>query len=165
MGAGKSTVGQILARELGLVFLDTDQYIMQRHYMSINSIFAHYGERYFRACETVTLQELGAATESRSKVVSTGGGIVGRDENIHLMRQNGIMVYLHASWPALKQRLKDVSDRPLARNGSEEKLQALWLQRLSLYRRADIEIDTSGLSPQQVVEQLLVRLKSFGVDQ
>jgi len=164
MGVGKSTVGTILACELGLDFIDTDQLIMQRYGMSINSMFAHYGEAYFRDCETITLQEIGAASEAEFKVVSTGGGIVSRDNNLRLMREQGTIVYLHASWEMLKKRLCDVSNRPLARKGSNEKLHALWEQRLPLYHSADIKIDTSGLSPHQVVEQLLLRLKSSNLD-
>lgn len=164
MGVGKSTVGKFLAHELEIGFVDTDQLIMQRNCMSIKSIFAHYGEGYFRACETMALRGIDCASESEFKVVSTGGGIVGREENIRLMRERGTIVYLHASWDIIKQRLSDVSDRPLARNGSDAKLHALWKQRLPLYRSADIEIDTSGKSPHQVVKQILLRLETTGVD-
>lgn len=164
MGAGKSTVGMLLARELGLDFIDTDQLIMQRHGMSIKSIFAHYGEAYFRSCETAVLTEIDGISDSKGMIVSTGGGIVGRVENIRLMHKHGSIVYLHASWDTLKQRLSDVSDRPLAFNGSDDRLHTLWAQRLPLYRRADIEIDTNGLSPHQVVKQLLLYLKTSDLD-
>ncbi|MFO7830813.1 MAG: shikimate kinase [Desulfuromonadaceae bacterium] len=164
MGAGKSTVGTLLAHALGLDFIDTDQLIVQRHCMSINSIFAHYGEAYFRSCETAVLQELDSISEAESMIVSTGGGIVGREENIRLMHMHGTIVYLHASWDTLRQRLSDVSDRPLALNGSDDKLHTLWAQRLPQYRNADIEIDTSGLSPHQVVTQLKLLLHDPGAD-
>jgi shikimate kinase len=161
MGAGKSTVGVLLARELGLDFIDTDQIIMQRCGMNIKSIFAHYGEAYFRSCETFVLKNIDCRSVT-GKVVSTGGGIVGLDENICLMRERGTVIYLHASWETLKQRLSDVSDRPLALNGSDQKLYTLWKYRLPLYRKADMEIDTSGLSPQSVVDNIMPHLKGCG---
>ncbi len=161
MCAGKSTVGTLLARTFGLDFIDTDQLIMQRQCMDINSIFAHYGEEYFRVCETSVLQELDAAPAAPPKIISTGGGIVSRDENLRLMHQLGTVVYLHAPWDTLKQRLENVCDRPLARQGCTERLANLWQQRLPLYRSADIEIDTNGLSSHQVVAQLIMHLKPF----
>jgi shikimate kinase len=158
MGAGKSTVGLLLADKLGADFIDTDQLIMQRHAMSISSIFAHYGEAYFRASETAVLQELKARADAEADIVSTGGGIVEREENRTLMHLCGTVVYLHASWDTLRRRLSDVSDRPLARGAAEQKLHQLWQRRLPLYASADLRIDTDGLKPQAVAEQILLHL-------
>lgn len=157
MGVGKSTVGRLLARRLKRSFIDLDEQIIVRAGQTIPQIFAAVGEPGFRVLETEVLSDNAAC---RSAVVATGGGIVGRPENWQLMRSAGTIVYLHADWPTLQQRLVDLSQRPLAQDGANAQLQALWRQRLPLYRQADFVIDTQNLTAMQVVETLIKRLEA-----
>ena len=99
MGAGKTTIGRRLATELSLPFIDTDMEIEERSGADIPWIFDVEGEEGFRRRETRVLAD---ACESTPAVIATGGGIVTVDENRELIRENGVVVYLHAT---VKQQL------------------------------------------------------------
>ncbi len=169
MTAGKSTVGLKLANLLEGQFVDTDNAIEQRLHMSIKSIFAHYGEEYFRSCETAVLQELCNITtssplhacsyESSSavlayRIIATGGGMVGRVQNREIMHQHGTVVYLSAPWADICRRLHRVPNRPLAHNVETGRLKLLWQKRLPLYQNADIIIETANLSPCAIAQKI-----------
>lgn len=170
MAAGKSTVGRILARMLEGQFIDTDTIIEQRLCMSIKAIFAHFGEEYFRSCETAVLQELccadpnsglakGIYTVSSAgpiyRIVATGGGMVGRMQNREMMRQHGTVVYLHAPWTEISNRLQRGGNRPLAHNVEADRLQRLWQKRLPLYEDADFIIKTADLGPRAIAQKIV----------
>lgn len=155
MGAGKTTIGRLLAVKAGWQFVDLDDEIVQRSGQAIAQIFAEQGEESFRALETTQLQQLGNTV---SVVVSTGGGIIGRPENWRLMKQKGCVVYLHASWQTLVARLVDTTQRPLAAQGANETLYALWQKRLPLYQNADVTIETDHLSAEQTADAIMALL-------
>jgi 3-dehydroquinate synthase len=155
MGSGKTTVGQLLAERIGSTFVDLDQKIVDERGCSISSIFDTEGETFFRDLESSALSSLAC---SNALIVSTGGGIVGRSENRDFMKKNGHVVYLHASWSSLQERLADSTGRPLAQNGADRKLYELWQGRLPLYQTADVVIDTDGLLPEQVVDKIIAAL-------
>lgn len=155
MGVGKSTVGHRLADELGHHFFDTDDQIELSSGLKISQIFEQQGEQAFRELENEVLSRLKGHD---CAVVSTGGGIVGRVDNWHIMKQSGTVVYLHADWSTIESRLVDTSHRPLAKNGTDNKLQQLWQKRLPLYQQADVIIVTDQLNPQQVVDEILLAL-------
>lgn len=132
-GCGKTSIGKELAKRLGRNFLDTDIFVEQCG-MSIPDIFEKYGEEYFRDKETQAIEMLSALSE---KVVATGGGAVKRENNIKLMKQNGIVVYL-------KRELDKLSTdgRPLSAGG-KERITQLYEQRHGLYENAaDITVET-----------------------
>ena len=164
MGAGKSTVGTLLARQIGGLFIDTDSLIEQRFGMTINDFFAHFGEEFFRDCETSVLKMLclkdidGLLNNNGALVVATGGGMVNRAENREIMHKYGVTVYLHAYWPDIIERLQNASNRPLARNLDAEKLHALWQKRMPWYRHADIIVETGSLSADDVARLIMSRL-------
>ena len=156
MGAGKSTVGRLLAELLGCPFIDLDDVIVAREQRAIADIFATDGEPYFRTCETEALQSLDPQITA---VYATGGGIVTRAENRDLMRRLGQILYLDASWPTLKQRLQHSVDRPLISQGRDwAEVERLWQQRQPCYLDADMIIATGGLSPQQVAQTIFKRM-------
>lgn len=155
MGVGKSTVGCILADQLKCSFIDTDEEIESIAGRDISQIFADQGELSFRDLESQVLTQVSSLGIS---VVSTGGGAVGRPENWLTMNQSGIVIYLYADWSTIESRLLDTTNRPLADNGTDEKLHRLWRSRQPLYRQADKVIITDQLEPQQVVEQILIAL-------
>jgi shikimate kinase len=158
MGAGKSTTGRLLAKELGYGFVDSDTVIEQAVSQSITAIFAEAGERGFREIETQVLSQLAAHTKL---VVATGGGIVLERVNwSHL--QQGLVVWLDASIDTLWKRLEGDTKRPLLQAvNPRQKVEHLLTQRHYLYNQADVRIEvTSEHLPEQVVQQILVAIPS-----
>jgi shikimate kinase len=158
MGAGKSSVGRVLAALLKCSFADLDEMIVQREGRSITEIFAVDGEDYFRDCETAILNKL--SHQQAVAVYSTGGGLVIREENRRQMRRLGCIVYLKASWPTLMMRLQKSVDRPLVTPERDwHKLKDLWIRRQVFYADADIVVDTDGHEPLHVVQEIVAGLK------
>jgi shikimate kinase len=157
MGAGKSTVGNCLARRLGYRFIDLDQLIVDRENKSIVALFAERGESYFRDCESAVLAE---QVRAKYTIFATGGGIVGRDENRVLMKRLGRLVYLRATWSTLEKRLSKSCGRPLADPGKGvDAIRALWESRLPWYEEADLIIDTDEFQIDTVTNEIISRLK------
>ncbi|MBE0577412.1 MAG: shikimate kinase [Desulfuromonadales bacterium] len=158
MGAGKSTVGKILADLLKCAYSDLDDMIVQREKRTIAEIFAAEGEDYFRDCETTVLQSL---RSQPAAVYATGGGLVVRDENRRQMQILGRVVYLKASWPTLMNRLQQSTDRPLVTPERDwHNLNQLWTKRQVFYEDADIVVETDGLTPLQVAQKIASGLTS-----
>ncbi|RYG33767.1 shikimate kinase [bacterium] len=145
MGAGKSAIGRALAEVTGREFIDTDQLIQNRLGRPIPQIFQIYGEPTFRDHETSVLKSL----EPGMSVVSTGGGLVGREENWYELRRLGTVCYLRASHTTLTTRLAvSKKKRPLLQNDTwEDDLRRLMEKRAPLYERADlvVDVDQDGL--------------------
>lgn len=139
MGAGKTTIGSLLARHLDYRFFDTDAVIEQAAKQPITQIFAESGEAAFRQLETQVLAQLSSYTRL---VIATGGGIVLKRENWSYLR-HGVVVWLDVPIEHLHHRLQHDQSRPILQDQSinlKEKLQALSDQRQSLYAQADIQI-------------------------
>jgi shikimate kinase len=138
MGAGKSSVGRALAEVSGREFKDTDQMLQNRFGRSISNVFDLYGEPTFREHESSVLRTL----EPGNYVLSTGGGIVTREENWAEMKRLGKTIFLDCTPAMLIDRLgQSKKKRPLlAGEDWQEKLTALLNQRLPLYRQADVTI-------------------------
>ena len=157
MGSGKSTVGKMLSDQLDCPFIDLDEIIVQSENRPIAEVFAVDGELYFRDCETAVLKEL---PQHPARVYATGGGLVVRDENRQLLEKLGRVVYLKTSWPVLKQRLQQNVDRPLVNSAKDwGNVESLLSQRQAFYERADIVIETDGLTPFQVASKIVSELK------
>lgn len=154
MGAGKSTIGRMLARELGYRFLDTDRIIEERCGANIPWIFDVEGEDGFRLRETAMLRELAAETEL---VLATGGGAVIRDENHALLQQNAAIVYLRTSIEQQVERTRKDRNRPLLQTADPEAvLRHLFAIRDPIYSAlANITMYTDRKSPRLVVRQLV----------
>ena len=160
MGAGKTTVGRLLARRLKRSFYDTDGEIERRCGVRIPVIFDIEGEAGFRARETQIVAELCALENA---VLATGGGAVIAEENRRIFAARGIVVYLHARAPQLWQRLRNDRNRPLLATADPQKrLEALYLERDPLYREvADLVVDTGKQSVQTLAKDLLTRLEGI----
>ncbi len=157
MGAGKSTIGRMLSRELGLPFVDMDQEIEERCGADIPWIFDMEGEQGFRQRETAVLESL---QDSAAQVVATGGGIVTQPRNRQLLASGGFVVFLQTSVAVQLQRTVKDKRRPLLQHPDREQiLTELYQSRESYYRQlADITVDTDGDSPQQVIREIIAAL-------
>jgi shikimate kinase len=154
MGAGKSTVGRILADRLDWTFLDLDAHLEQRTGMTVPQIFSEHGEARFRRLESTALA---SALTHRNTVIALGGGTPEAITNRLLVEQTPgtFTVFLDAPFPTLFDRcvLQDIS-RPVLNN--PETAQACFVARRPFYTRlAGLTIDTALLTPQQTVETLL----------
>ena len=157
MGAGKSTIGRLLAKELHLPFKDSDKEIEVRTGANIPWIFDKEGEPGFRDRETAMIVEL---CHENGIVLATGGGAVMRPENRQALRNGGRVVYLHATIEQQVARTSRDRNRPLLRNANPEKiLRDLLAVRDPLYREiADLVVETDERPPRMVVLDILERL-------
>jgi shikimate kinase len=160
MGAGKTSIGRLLARRLGKAFFDSDHEIERATGVRIPVIFEIEGEAGFRARETRMLAGL---VQDSNIVLATGGGAVLSPENRKLLSENGIVVYLRAAVPDLWNRTRHDRNRPLLRSGEPlATLERLYAERDPLYREvAHIVIDTGDQSLGSLVHRLERRLGEF----
>ncbi len=157
MGAGKTTVAKILSKRLNCEFVDLDLYIEKEQGISISEMFEKHGEKYFRDVETEGLRKI---SEKSNQIISTGGGIVIRDQNWEIMKKSGTTVYLKASIETLFNRVKHKSTRPLLNvENPFEKAKELFTARESLYEKSDIILDREGLEPGDVAMAIIRELE------
>ncbi len=159
MGAGKSTIGRLLAAELRLPFVDSDEEIERRCGADIGWIFDMEGEQGFRDRETAMLQEL---VLHHGMVLATGGGTVERAENRRLLADHGFVVYLHTSIARQRERTARDRKRPLLQNGDPAVvLKELMHRRDPLYREtADLVVSTDARNARSLVQDLASRIRA-----
>lgn len=158
MGAGKSTIGRQLSRQLRMPFHDSDQEIEQRTGVDIPLIFELEGEAGFRRRERTVIDDL---TRLEGIILATGGGAILDPENREHLTSRGTVIYLHTSVDQQLRRTGRDRNRPLLQTSNPRaKLQELMAVREPLYREtADIIIETDGKRVADVVRQILKQLK------
>jgi shikimate kinase len=161
MGAGKSLVGHCLHRRTSLALIETDEMVASKFGMSVPRIFSKHGEQGFREAETEALRGLAITEEA---IIVTGGGIVLREENIDPLKRLGPVVWLDGNEATLFERASRGKNRPLLQTDNPRKVFSRMLRaRLPLYAKiADIRIDTSILTGEEVAVAILSKLKRFG---
>jgi shikimate kinase len=158
MGAGKSSVGQCLQRLTGLALLDTDDIVTSNFGMSIPETFARHGEKKFREAEA---EAVGSVATPEPKIIVTGGGIVLRKENAEILKRLGVIVWLDGDEATLFARAVRKTDRPLLQTKNPRKTfsQILGVRRPLYANMADIRVDTSVLTDEQVAVAILAKLR------
>lgn len=160
MGAGKTTVGKIIAKQLGRTFYDSDHEIEKRTGVKIPVIFELEGEEGFRKREKAAIREL---SEQAGIVLATGGGAVLAPENREILKNTGVVIYLRANVNELWHRTRHDKQRPLLQNVDvRAKLEQLYAERDPLYTETATFIVDTGNQPVATiinrVEQALSKL-------
>lgn len=165
MAAGKSTIGPILANTLGWDFKDIDKVIEKKADKKITQIFSDDGEKYFRELEKKTLQELSLLNNI---IIALGGGTIASNENLKLIKNTGLLIYLKSSPETAYRRLRFKRDRPaLLFDGEEEPTKEQFIKRINellnrrskYYNQADIIIDTDSIAIGKTVDILAKIIK------
>jgi shikimate kinase len=157
MGAGKSSVGECLARILSWRFVDLDRTIERETGRSVPAIFASLGEQVFRRLETETLVQASAAREA---VIACGGGTPASRGNMELILATGLSIWLRAPLPVMLARCREGAHRPLL--GDESRMIALLAARTPWYERADMIADSSSSDPEAIAREIVDELSRRG---
>ncbi|MCR5785621.1 MAG: shikimate kinase [Eubacterium sp.] len=154
MGTGKTTVSKKLCELTGAKWIDTDEEIEKEEGRKISDIFAADGEEYFRKAETAILKKI-AASKDRL-VVSCGGGLVLKDENINIMKESGSVVFLSALPETIFEHVKYSHNRPvLEGNMNVEFIRELLEKRLPFYEKAaDFRVECDGKSVKEITAEV-----------
>ena len=139
MGSGKTTIGRMFADEIGWRFADLDEDIEHTQRRSINDIFATAGEEEFRRIECEALQHrVRAVCRGIPTVLALGGGAFTRPENIKLLHENGITVWIDTAFEVVRKRVQGSDHRPLARD--MERFERLFRERREFYAQAEFKV-------------------------
>lgn len=162
MGCGKSTVGRELHQRLGYPLVDMDQQIEEKAGKAITEIFADEGELAFRDMETALLREFNDP-EAPRRIISTGGGVIGRAENRELLRTLGYVVWLDAPASVILARTGKNRSRPLLNTEDPAaRIRALMDERMPSYQEtAHLKLDTAGLDSSEVATGILECARYF----
>ena len=153
MGTGKSAVSRMLSKKLDWQLIDTDSMIEKDTGMKISDIFEKKGESHFRNLETKAVQLVSLSDKA---VISCGGGVVLREENMKALETGGFVVCLTASPETIYNRIKSNKDRPLLNVADPTaQIKELLDARQKFYDRCHLLIDTSVLTIEQIVEKIL----------
>jgi shikimate kinase / 3-dehydroquinate synthase len=156
MGAGKSSIGRRLAARLGIPFVDADHEIEAAARMTIQDIFAAYGEASFRSGEMRVIARL---LEAGPQVVATGGGAFIHPETRSTIRRSGVSIWLKADLDVLLRRVKRRNDRPLLKTGDpSETLTKLLTEREPIYAQADATVHSREVPHEMILEEILAAL-------
>lgn len=152
-GAGKTTIGREISKILNVPFIDSDEYIEKIGGKPIPDIFAE-GEEYFRDIETKAIKDI---AKGSSMVISTGGGVVKRGENMEALRKSSIIIFINRPVDLIMKDI-EISSRPLLKEDPEA-LHRLYRERIDLYRSySDFEFDNSG-DVKDIVNKIISLLK------
>jgi shikimate kinase len=159
MGAGKSTIGSILANTLGWEYYDLDKIIEEHTRKKIREIFEKHGDAYFREIEREQLKRISTGD---NLIISLGGGTISSGNNLELLKKNGQIIYLKTSVESVYNRLLYKNDRPLLKINELdlpkeeilEKINAIFRKRQPFYEQADFIIETENVSVGKTVDLL-----------
>jgi shikimate kinase len=157
MGTGKTSVGRVVAHNLGFEFIDTDAEIQARAGVSINDIFAREGESVFRELERQIVKEV---AKRERLVISTGGGLPANPENLASLKSHALVVCLWLPPEKIWERVRHQSHRPLLKDPDpRQKIRDLLAAREPFYRQADVLLNTDLRPPREVAQQIELQFK------
>ncbi|HEX7712482.1 MAG TPA: shikimate kinase [Bacillota bacterium] len=155
-GAGKSSVGVLLAKALGMSFVDTDLLIQEKSGRLLQTIIDQDGVERFLAMEEAVILQL----ERENSVIATGGSAIYSEATINHLKRNGKLIYLKLKYEEIESRIKNMSSRGIAM-GKGQRLIDLYNERVVLYEKyADIIVDCSGTVIESVVGKISNRIKA-----
>ena len=154
MGSGKTTIGRLYAGEIGWRFADLDDDIEASQKTTITELFAGLGEQQFRSVETEAIKRrVASIRRGMPTVLALGGGAFTREENIELLTENGVTVWIDVSFDVVSKRVAVSDHRPLARDA--ERFARLYDERRAVYARAEHHIVIEGDDSRSGLKQLL----------
>lgn len=156
MGAGKTTVGKLLAETIGVPFIDSDEWIADKEQATVSVVFAIKGEAYFRQLEKAFLDQL---AHEQPAIVAVGGGLPCFGDNMLKLKELGLVVYINTSLQTLTQRLKnDRQNRPILAAVKDDELfryaEDLISERKVFYKMAQLIVPNESNKPKEVVEKI-----------
>ena len=155
MGCGKTTIARLLKDQLKMNWIDMDIYIEDKYQMRISEMF-DISEDYFRQKETECCLDV---SKMENMIISTGGGVVERCDNIKVLRQNGYIIYVDRPIPLILEDI-DTSSRPLLKDGAQ-RLYELYQKRHSLYLKAcDYHVNNNG-TLEEICTKIILKLKEL----
>ena len=153
MGAGKSSVGRLVASQLGIPFVDSDVEIERVSRMTITELFASYGEEEFRALETRVMKRL---LKNGPRVVSTGGGAFINDRTRKHIKKGGLSLWLRADLDVLWERVNKRDTRPLLKTENpKQTLENLMNARYPVYAQADVTVLSRDVRKELMADEVL----------
>ena len=157
MGSGKSTIGNLLSKKMGMAFIDLDAYIEKKENKSVSQIFEESGEEYFRQLERDAVKEL---AYKKSIILAAGGGTLTFRENVDVLKNaNNKIILLDLPVEVISKRLQGDTKRPLLNRPDKEKvMRELYEKRLPLYRSAADIVVNAANSPMQVCMEIMANL-------
>lgn len=159
MGTGKTATGQVVAARLGRPLIDTDRLIEKQAGCSIAEIFEQHGEAHFRQMEAEVCRELAAR---QGLVIATGGWTLGPETNRAALSDNCLLICLTAAAPELIRRLECPQERPLlATDDWRLRLELLLARRQPTYRQIALQVDTTGLTPEETAGRVMALWQAF----
>lgn len=157
MGCGKSTIGKIISKKVGLEFYDLDTYIENKCGMKIPEIFEKFGEEHFRRLETDAIKEF----QSKSGIVATGGGAMLSKENSESANKNGLVIFIDTDFEICYDRIKDDPNRPIAFNSTKDELLERFEKRYPLYKSHSVFSVNGNNTPLQIAQEIVDRARAF----
>ncbi|MEK6647467.1 MAG: shikimate kinase [Candidatus Firestonebacteria bacterium] len=161
MGAGKTTIGKLLAKYLHRKFIDTDNLIEKFAGKSVSRIFNEDGEKKFRSLEKKMISKI---VQKDNLVIAVGGGAVTKPKNLSKLKKNGTLVYLYAIAKEILKRIYNKHHRPLMEIAISKKEKLIRIKdllaiRKTYYEKADYTLNTSNLNTYQVAKKIIKLLK------
>lgn len=153
MGSGKTTIGRALSERWNVPVIDTDEQVEMRTGKRVREIFEQEGETAFRRYETDILKSLPA----ENIIITTGGGVVGKEENRRWMQEHGTVLYLYCEPQHIVQRLRGDTTRPLFQE--TESFFVLFRSRQSLYEEAHYTVDTTNKAIEDIINEIEETIK------
>lgn len=153
-GAGKSTVGVVLAKNAGFQFVDSDLVIQEQTGMLLHEIISREGDDGFRRTEN----RINASLQAKHSVIATGGSVIYGREAMRHLKEIGIVVYLRLSYESIAERLGDLKERGVTLKEGQT-LQQLYDERIPLYERyADATVDCEGKAIREIVAEISAKV-------